>query len=1102
MLSEKSIQQVRDLSITQVISHYLKLDRNGKACCPFHNENTPSFKVTEAKGIFKCFGCGEAGDHIAFVMKHDKLGFIEAITRIAEACGIPLEYEEVPDKEQYEKKKALRDLMQDVLQFVVADYRKNLWELPEDHPIPITLAKRGITKEIVAEWQLGWSTTEWQHLSSTIVNKGWYDPAHQLGIIKRSTDDRNYDGYRSRITIPITNRNGQYIGLAGRFQEIDPVDTGKNYPKYINPPQNELYDKSAVLYGLNRAGKAIEHSSFAYLVEGYFDVISMHAHEHENTVGTCGTALTSQQAKLLKKYTSHVVIMRDGDPAGQKASIKDLQILLKAGFKCEIIQLPADQDPDSYVQVDPKLNELKKEDAIVWFITNHVMCEGINDDQFKLGKAKESVLQLLLLIPNDIIRGNYFDAIIKKYKWPKGEMQKRLNALLDEKEEVQDDGATELDKMPGWMNKEEFMAKGYCSIKNPKRVGYYGFNAGGKVEITNFLITPIFHIYGEQSKHLIEIDNGKRKATLEIESKCLVSIELLQNAVVREGAYLVYGTKPQWLRIATDLLSSFALCYPVEWLGWQQSGFFGFINKIFTPSQGLQDLSEWGVHVHDNENYLISAASPAYTHVLKSGNDEFENFRVLSWRPGKITFSEWAAQMLRVYKEKGPVAVAYVVLTLFRDIVFDIDNNCPHLYGYGERSSGKSKWAESISAVFYKKRSAFNLNSSTDHAFFTYMRMFINCPSFLNEFDIEVVRPEWFQAIKGAYDGESRQRGVMGSKNKIEIMKIRSTLMLIGQYLVTADDNSVVSRSLIEPFTERELTEDDKREYDKLKAYEENGLSNLIVEILKHRAYVKEHYRDQFNEILNRWRRGYTGDQANFNQRIMQNWCHLLTCWKLISDHIPLPLSVDQFEVYCKNSAEKWSRFIRQTDTLNEFWQTLGFLADQGMIEEGWDYKIEFVNTVRIRKSRDEEVSHDFPGVTKVLFVRLNNVHKLYQESFKKRSSSKGKEALSLENLRHYFTGRKYFIGASKQKVFKRFVTTTENVTVPGGYPGSQPVQRAETRKTPQEVYASSYVFLYDQLGLELERRTPGEAPDDNKPVNGHMVETEESHEPVDELPF
>ena len=1100
-LSENSIQAVREASIVSVILTFVELKRSGvnwKGCCPFHGEKTPSFTVSEIKGIYKCFGCGASGDAISFVMKSERVDFFEAVEKIAAICGVPLEYEDVPDKEKFEKQKAEREQLKQVVSFTVDRYKDSLWNLPDDHPVINYLYNRKITRQHIVEWQLGWATESWNYISTDIINKGWYDAGSKLGIVRRTAaGDRNYDGYRSRVTIPITNRYGEYIGLGGRFFELDPDDKQKSYPKYINPPDNDLYNKSTILFGLSRADKQINNEGFAFLVEGYFDVISMHANGDTNTIGTCGTALTEQQAVLLKKYTSHVAVLRDGDEAGRKAAVKDLFILLRAGFKVDIVLLPENEDPDSYTQQlitnHYRAGNVEIFDGVMWQVDMYM--RSVNNDQFKLGKAQEAVLKLLITIPNEIVRNNYFDSIIKKYKWQKASLQKQLNSLIENEQNDDDDtGESNLDKMPKWMDKEEFLQQGYCAVNNKNRTGYYSFGSSGQVEISNFIIKPLFHIYaGKESRHLIQIDNGRKKAVLDIESKALVSIDLLQQYVVCEGPYIIYGNKGQMLRIATNLLGQFPRCNEVKFLGWQSAGFFSFVDKVYIPGSGLQELDEWGILKFGDNNYLVPAASAAYKELQSTGDDPYEQDRYLTYKKSDLNFSTWAAQMNRVYVEKGPVAIAYAILTIFRDIIFDVDNNCPHLYGFGERSSGKSKWVESLMALFFSKRPAFNLNSGTDFAFFSYMQRFINAPAALNEFDEKVIKPEWFQAIKGIFDGEGRQRGVMGSKNRTEIMKIRSTLVLIGQYLCTMDDNSIVSRSIIEGFNERELSDEDKKQYDYLKKMEEAGLSSVLLDLLQFRQLFKETYRESFNNNLSLWRyraTESTSRDSSFNQRVVQNWCHLFTCWQLISNHIVLPVSNEVFESYCFDKGMQWSSFMRSSDTLSEFWNTLSFLVDQGLIVEGWDYKIETVTQVRIRNGRKEEYTHPFNEPTKIVYMRMNNIHKHYQQAYRTRT---GKEGMTMENLMHYFSSRKYYVGANKQSRFKRFVTKTENVTRTGGLTTTT---IPETRKVEEGTVSSSYVFLYDELGLDIERE---QVTEEISQVHGYVPATIETQS---NLPF
>jgi DNA primase len=266
---------------------------------------------------------------------------------------------------------------------------------------------------------------------------------------------------------------------------------------------------------------------------------------------------------------------------------------------------------------------------------------------------------------------------------------------------------------------------------------------------------------------LLQISNGWRKAVLDVPAKSIPSIDQFQAFTVSEGNFLIFGGKAQWLRIASDLLQKFPRCIELKNLGWQPAGFFAYVDKIFTPGHGLAELDNWGIYYEHSRhpsqnrgkrrgaapavNYLIPASCEAYRQLQQTGEDPYENDRHLSYNVSPVTFTRWAQQMHTVFHEKGTVGIAAVILSLFRDIIFDVDNNCPHIYAFGEPSSGKSKWAESITAVFFHRRSAFNLNSGTDFAFFSYMQRYRNTPAHLNEFDIEVIKPEWFQAIKGVF---------------------------------------------------------------------------------------------------------------------------------------------------------------------------------------------------------------------------------------------------------------------------------------------------------------------------------------------------------------
>jgi hypothetical protein len=241
---------------------------------------------------------------------------------------------------------------------------------------------------------------------------------------------------------------------------------------------------------------------------------------------------------------------------------------------------------------------------------------------------------------------------------------------------------------------------------------------------------------------------------------------------------------------------------------------------------------------------------------------------------------------------------------------------------------------------------------------------------------------------------------------------------------------------------------------------------------VQHRNEFKAQYKDAFNETLGVWRRTLNNDSGSFNQRIMQNWCHLFTCYSLMGKYHKLPISNEAFEDYCKSKAVQWSNFIRSSDTLSEFWNTFAFLVDQNVIVEGWDFKIESVLQIKLYDGKKDGKPQDhiqtFNEPTKILFLRLNNVHKHYQQAYRSRT---GKEGMTIENLKHYFSGRKYFLGNNNQSQFKRFVVKSEESTV-------NSIRSVDTRRVPETSVSSSCIFLYDQLGIDIERNQPEREPE------------------------
>ena len=332
--------------IVQLISEYLQLKKQGKnfvGLCPFHSEDTPSFSVSPEKQIFYCFGCQKGGNSVNFVMEMEGLSLPEAALKLAEKVGII-----IPEKEYSPAYKARNQEKQRLLQIheLAADFYKNQLQLATNKAGAAYCAKRGITKESIRTFGIGFAPPQdWQALAKYLQDKG-YDPQliEKAGLIGKSAKTgAYYDKFHSRLIFPNCDYKGQIIAFGGRM-------IGDDQPKYLNSTQTPIYNKSQNLYALHIAGPAIRHNDLAIVMEGYMDVVMAHQYGVTNAVASLGTALTPQQARLLKRYTTNVILAYDGDSAGARAAQRGLEIMGSEGINIRILPLPSGADPDSFLR--------------------------------------------------------------------------------------------------------------------------------------------------------------------------------------------------------------------------------------------------------------------------------------------------------------------------------------------------------------------------------------------------------------------------------------------------------------------------------------------------------------------------------------------------------------------------------------------------------------------------------------------------------------------------------------------------------------------------------------------------------------------------------
>ena len=374
--------------IASVIGDYIKIQPSGqnyKALCPFHVEKTPSFHISTAKQVYKCFGCGEGGDVINFVMKMENLDFMDAVRLLANRCGIDINFNiDEETKQKIELSKKYQDIHTEAARFYFSNLVKSK-NRGYDY-----LRNRGLDDKTIKRFGLGYSQDAWSSLMDYLIDEKGYSVEELLecGLIGKSTKtDKYYDKFRNRVMFPIFDYRGNVIGFGGRVLD-------DSLPKYLNSPDTLIFNKRHNLYGLNFARKNLS-SRTVILVEGYMDLISLYQYGIKIAVATLGTALTSQQARLIKRYADNVIISYDSDGPGTKASLRAIDILVEAGLSVKVLDLKDAKDPDEYVRkygTDEYRNAMKDAVPRIKFkIDNLKSTFDLSKDQDNIKFAQEAV---------------------------------------------------------------------------------------------------------------------------------------------------------------------------------------------------------------------------------------------------------------------------------------------------------------------------------------------------------------------------------------------------------------------------------------------------------------------------------------------------------------------------------------------------------------------------------------------------------------------------------------------------------------------------------------------------------------------------------------
>ena len=431
MIPQDTIMSIIDtVRIEEVVSDFVSLKKRGAnliGVCPFHKEKTPSFIVSPAKGIFKCFGCGKAGDSVRFIMEHEHYSYPEALRYLANKYGIVIEEKEQSPEELMAQNE--REKMFNINTFAQQYFSDIMKNDEEGQSVGMSyFRERGFRDAIVEKFQLGYCLNQRDAFVQYALKNG-YSKELLLSIgLASGNEERLYDKYQGRVIFPIHNLTGKVIGFGARILSGD-----KTKAKYLNSPESEIYNKRQTLYGIYFAKNEISRLDNCILVEGYADVLSMHQAGIENTVASSGTSLTTEQIRLISRYTKNITILYDGDNAGIHAALRGTDMILEEGMNVRIVLLPPDEDPDSFVQHHP-IEEVRayienNAKDFISFKTQLLLKDAANDPIKKAAVIKE-IVKTISVIPDTIYRATYIKECSRLMDMPEQSLMNELNKLL------------------------------------------------------------------------------------------------------------------------------------------------------------------------------------------------------------------------------------------------------------------------------------------------------------------------------------------------------------------------------------------------------------------------------------------------------------------------------------------------------------------------------------------------------------------------------------------------------------------------------------------------------------------------------------------------
>jgi DNA primase catalytic core len=1052
MIENNTIEQILNRAdIVDVIGSRIELKQKGGrywACCPFHGEKTPSFAVNPAHSTYHCFGCGESGNAITFIMKYESLSFPEACKALASKMGIAIESKKLTPEE--ETKQMKREAMWIANEKALEFFKKELYAPSGKAALDYAVSRWG--EEYVKEMGIGYAPDKWVAMVNFADKSSLSMEIMQECSLVRKSDKGYYDFYRNRIMIPIRDRYQHIIGFTAR--DISGIE---GTPKYLNSAESDIYSKGHSLFGIDIAVREAVKTGRFYGVEGAPDVMRLQTIGVPNALASLGSAWTKDQFESLKKYATHICFIPDSDPpkAGEKygtgisAVMKNGELAMRCGFSVSVKEIPAQpgvkQDPDSFCKNKFRFDELIEEDFIIWFA--RYIFKGKETTEEK-STAINTVCQLVALVNDEVKEKMFLDELQNQYRnknlWTTAinQAKKLMQAkkVLDQSKKIDRDLYTKY----GFY--EEYNA--YFSISA---------NGGSPVQWSNFIMIPMFHIKDALNpKRLYRIKNqDKQTEIIEMKQEDLSSLAKFKQRVEGLGNYIWLVTEKELTKLKMFLYAQTETATEITQLGWQRKGFFAFGNGCFDTEWHPTD--DYGIVRMKEGNYYLPAVSSIYKEEVNLY--QFER-KFVHTNFSTVSLMEFTEKLIGVFGNNAKIGICFFLATLFRDVVVGTTKSFPILNLFGPKGSGKSELGHSLMSFFIIKNTPPNIQNSTIAAMSDTVAQCANALVHLDEYKntIDIDKREF---LKGLWDGAGRSRMNMDRDKKREITRVDCGVILSGQEMPTVDI-ALFSRLIFLTFNKTEFTNEEKARFAELKRMRDMGLSHIVLDILKYRATVET----TFSEC-------YTGSMADLNEqlqnqgiedRIQGNWLIPLAMFRCLQGVIKLPFDYNELLRVTVEGIKRQNSECKRTNELANFWNVFAYLLQEGEIYSEGDFRIDYLMKF---KSSMTKVDMEWVKNKPILMMRKNRIFMLY----KKFSRQVGDNALPTESLKFYLENSREYMGMKNAVRFKNIVKGVEMTKVIP-ISGSQPTVVKTT--TVDQAMCFDYDLLRANYGVNLELDNSG----------------------------